>query len=348
MVDGGVGRRIGRWAWHAAMMPHRTTEALMRLDNIEARLQAGSPGNAAAASQVYRGYTDADLVLLHRFAAPSPPAPGFITDYFGVRTRTDYVRGTEGLGGTVRGLPVPDDGWHAETIEYVGLLKAVAGAQGRYACLELGAGWGPWLVAGAVVARRLGIADLRLSAVEADPGHFAFLEQHLRDNGFDPATHRLQCAAVGVADGTARWPHAADPAAQWGSRPIEADGHAGRDHVGRPVAEWVDVPVVGIAGVLREQPHWDLVHIDVQGWEATLCAEAGALLDARVRWLIVATHDAKLHGDVMDQMFRHGWALENEKPPRFTWTDGATALMAMTTQDGTQVWRNQKLISSQR
>jgi hypothetical protein len=85
------------------------------------------------------------------------------------------------------------------------------------------------------------------------------------------------------------------------------------------------------------------VHIDVQGWEVDLCAAAGELLDERVRWLVVGTHDARLHGGLMELMFDRRWVLENEKPPRFVWASGVPSLMAMTTHDGTQVWRNPKI-----
>ena len=46
----------------------------------------------------------------------------------------------------VFGTPVPVGDWHAETIEYVGLLKSVLTARKRYVVLELGAGWGPRVV----------------------------------------------------------------------------------------------------------------------------------------------------------------------------------------------------------
>lgn len=329
-------------------MPDRTTQVLTRLSDVEAALSrlADSSKDQSGEAQIYRGYTAEDLQLLRRYAAEAgvrEGVPGFIVDFLGTRTRISYIRGIEALDGNVRGLPVPDDGWHAETIEWVGLLKSVDQAQGSFTAMELGAGWGPWAVAGARAAHLRGIARVRLCAVEADPGHYAFLLSHFRDNGIDPAQHALVAAAVGVTAGTARWPKIADSSTDWGSRPQRADDSGNSDHVGRSFEEWLDVQVVAFGSLLDRQPVWDLVHIDVQGWEAELCAAEGDRLDARVKWLVVGTHDSKLHGDLIDQMFRRGWCLENEKPPRFTWRQGAPSLVAMTTHDGTQVWRNPAL-----
>jgi FkbM family methyltransferase len=345
-------------------MPHRVTETLRRLDGIEAAikdLRHGLPADTSGGAdgvprsscpspqQIYRGYSDADLALFERFGKLSPkPVDGFVTDFLGVRTRTKFVRGADGLSGAVTGIPVPDDGFHSDAIEWIGLLKSVASARDRYTAMELGAGWGPWVVAGAAAARQAGLEVAHLCAVEADPGHFEFLVQHFRDNALDPSAHRLINAAVGVEAGRARWPKVDDAAADYGSRPLlqTQATDAGRiaDHVGRQFAEWLDVEIVPFEKQLLAQPAWDLVHIDVQGWEVDLCTAAADLLDTRVRWLVVAAHDAKLHGDVIDLMFRHGWLLENEKPPRFAWWAGAPSLTAMTTHDGTQVWRNPKLV----
>ncbi len=297
----------------------------------------------ASDTQTYRGYSASDLRVFDRFAGQVfEPSPGFVTDFLGVRTRTSFLAGLSAPQGAVMGLPIPTDSVHAEAIEWVGLLKSVITARDRFVCMELGAGWGPWIVAGAVAARHLGIPDIRLTGVEADPGHFAFMRDHLRDNGLEPDAHDLVHAAVGVKAGRARWPKNDDPAADWGSRPVIGAAPPA-DHLGRVFASWLDVEVRPFRELLSAQPVWDLVHIDVQGWEADLCRSAAGLMDRQVRWAVVATHDPKLHGDVMQQMHDRGWRLENEKPPRLQWRDDAPSLQGMVSLDGTQVWRNVSL-----
>jgi hypothetical protein len=95
--------------------------------------------------------------------------------------------------------------------------------------------------------------------------------------------------------------------------------------------------------VLRE-PSWDLVHIDVQGDEVEICRSCIDELNSRVRRVIAATHSRKLDGDFLELMFRAGWYLEHEKPAKFAFMPNRTALEAMTTIDGTQVWRNPRLL----
>ena len=167
-VRGGRLAPLGRWAWRSLQMPHRLTEMTQHVRGMDAalaeisrllRANAGGAGAVAAPLQSYPGYRDADLALFERFAPAPPPsgASGFITNFLGVRTRTSFVQGTEGLSGKVLGLPVPDDGWHSEAVEWIGLLKSVAAARGRLTMMELGAGWGAWSVAAAAAARVTGV-----------------------------------------------------------------------------------------------------------------------------------------------------------------------------------------------
>lgn len=358
--------RVARWLWRLALMPHRVTEALSRIKNIEIivkkydqNLVCNTTGGLSAnfrldestsRQQIYKGYSDQDLKIFEKFSGTKQESTeGFITDFLGVRTRVTFLHGLEG-GGSVTGIPVPDDGLHAEAIEWIGLLKSVVSARDRYTAMELGAGWGPWVVAGAAASRKAGLEVAHLCAIEADPGHFEFLIQHFEDNGLDITSHRLINAAVGVSAGKAKWPKVENPAADWGSQPLLEDfknnAEVRADHIGRHFDEWIDVEVLSFEEQLLTQPIWDLVHIDVQGWEVDLCSAAIEALDKRVRWLVVGTHNAKLHGDLIELLFRRGWFLENEKPPRFTWRADATSLTGMTNHDGAQVWRNPHLIPS--
>ena len=83
-----------------------------------------------------------------------------------------------------------------------------------------------------------------------------------------------------------------------------------------------------------------LVHIDIQGWEFELCQAFPEELRKRVAWLVIGTHSRKIDGDLLHLLFDHGWICENEKPSRFVFDQSRHNLEAMTTVDGTQVWRN--------
>jgi FkbM family methyltransferase len=294
------------------------------------------------ALQLFAGYSDQDLAIFSEFVNPEvKPEPGFIVDFLGSRIRATSVwRDARTLEGQVLSVPVPGD-FHAETIEWLGLLKAVRSARDHYVAMELGAGFGPWIVAGGVGARRRGITDIRLYAVEGDPQHFRCLRQHFADNGFEPNQHVLIQAAVGTADGVADWPvlDEASAAESWGNRPIRSDG----DYAGRSFPVTQPVQVIAMRDLVRREPLWDLIHIDIQGDEVEVCRSCIEDLNARVRWLIIGTHSRKIDGDLLELMCRSGWVLEHEKPARFTFFSNPVTLEAMTTVDGTQVWRNPRL-----
>ena len=95
--------------------------------------------------------------------------------------------------------------------------------------------------------------------------------------------------------------------------------------------------------LLRGEPVWDLVHIDVQGQEFALCRAAIRELDRRAARVCVGTHSRKLDGDLYELFWRAGWLLENEAPTRMRFSPGAHSLEALNAGDGTQIWRNPRL-----
>jgi FkbM family methyltransferase len=298
--------------------------------------------------QHYPGFVDEELAIFTRFEREKPsPEPGFLIDFLGARTRaTSLATSQREYAGQVLEIPVPGD-YHAEAIEYLGLLKSVEAAKGQYVILELGAGWGPWLVSGALAARRAGISNIRLVGVEADPQHYEFMQQHLIDNNINPKAHRLLKAAIGAAPGRARWPKVVDAANDWGSRPARVEGNSidvrDANYLPSLVDNYIEVEILDVADIISSEPLWDLVHIDVQGWETRICERAASLMKERVRFVIVGTHSRKHDGEIYDLFHRQGWLLENEKPTQMQFVRGSTELELMNQADGTQVWRNPHL-----
>jgi FkbM family methyltransferase len=170
------------------------------------------------------------------------------------------------------------------------------------------------------------------------------MQQHFLDNALDPAAHRLICAAVGVERGRARWPKIGDLANGAGARPVRDYGSgvdvADAAYMAGALHDFIEVDILPLAELLEEQPEWDLVHLDVQGWEAALCAGCAEALTGRVRWMVVGTHSRVIDGEVIVAMRRAGWVLENEKPTRFTFDPSKASLELMTEMDGIQIWRN--------
>jgi FkbM family methyltransferase len=294
---------------------------------------------------IYTGCSTQDYELIReRFAREVQPEAGFVVDRLGVRTRISSLwNEVQHLNGTVLAVPIPSD-FHAEAIEWAGMLKAVRSARSSFRMMEAGAGWGPWAVASAVAARNAGITDISLMAIEADPGHFSFLRQHLLDNGFDPEKHRLLRKAVGVEQSVARWP-VVDSHNDWGARPISEAGDDGSavDYRGKEFTDTMEIEVAPFASLLTMEPRWDLVHMDVQGEEGIICQATAKQFDERVHWFVVGTHTRLVEGQLLETFAGMGWRLENEKPSRLQVGSDARRAESFLVTDGTQVWRNPKL-----
>lgn len=328
--------------------PNTLAKLHERLQRIENDIQPTplSSGIPYYETQVYPGYTPEDLELIERFRVPQlRPAPGFLVDFLGVHTRASSLLATaRQLDGTVLPIPLPND-YHSETIEWIGLLKSVLAAKSQFVAMELGAGWGPWLISGAAAARQLGIHDVRLCGVEGDKSHFDTMRQHFLDNGQNPDDHMLHQAAAGSEDGVAWWPEVIDPCDDWGLRPIAKEGHNVADEEfetsrGKRLARKVEVKVMSLQRLLEQQPLWDLLHVDIQGGEFDVLKSARRELKSSVRYLIIGTHSRKIEGDLLEMFLNDGWELEREKPCRFKFNSSVNDLVMMTYYDGTQIWRN--------
>jgi len=289
---------------------------------------------------IFLGFSEADADILTRLKDPNAKAqPGFLVDIFGIKTRTANLwPEMQCHDGGFWGVPLPGN-WHWEAPEWIGLIRSVLSAGHRYRIMELGAGWGPAVVSGAVLARLKGISDIHVTAVEADPHHFRFLSQHVEDNGLSPANYTLHEAAVGVRNGSAHWPDSPDSATAFGNRPITKTG----DYLGRSFEKTRKVRILSFTKLLREEPVWDMVHMDIQGTEVAVCRAAIKDLNTRVARICIGTHSRKIDGDIFELFAKHGWVLENEKPTRITFVPNAKTLEAMNSADGVQIWRNPRL-----
>lgn len=282
--------------------------------------------------------TREEVDLLKRFQTTLTNGdPEFVTDFLGVRHRvTSLWPSARALAGSLLDLPIPGD-FHADTIEWIGLLKAICCATEGFSMIELGAGYGTWSVAGAVAAKKLGIQRMDIYAVEADPRHFSDMPTHFRDNDLDPSQSniRLIHAAVGTSSGVIKWPKVYDEG--WGLSTLDATG---RDNEGRHYAETIDIACVSLTELLSVQPEWTLVQFDVQGDEAELIPSSLSMLKERVRWMVVGTHSHEIHNDLLACLGKTGWRLEHEKPAEVVFNPKAATVQAMTVKDGTQVWSN--------
>ena len=293
------------------------------LHSEEFRSQAPTPRRA--------GISKALLDAFPAYAGPG--AEGFFTDFIGTRTRCSFLpRDYAGASGIVEGPPGTERFGVHEAAEWEGALRSVLEARFRFVAVELGAGWGPWLVAGALAAQRLGIREIHLAGVEAASSHYGFMLQHFRDNGIDPAAHLLLHAAAGAQDGVARFPKLDAPSEVWGGQASYGEGAAPEG--------FDEVPSVSVATLLSKLPMVDLLHSDVQGAEGDVLTAAGDALSERVRRIVVGTHGRGIESRLMEFFGTTNWVLEHETPCRIA--QGPTGSLDLAA-DGVQVWRNARL-----
>lgn len=308
--------------------------------------------DAISDNQVYLGIPLSELDLLEKYKAPdAEPRTGFYTDFSGVRTRLSYFGiASHPAEHKVGQIPFPDDALHAEAIEYLAAVVAVEQAQTSFTVVELGAGYGPWLVFCAKAAQRKGISNIRMLAVEADLQRHQLFYDNLRDNGLPlPAESQVavsdeqlregiqvRCIHGAISDKVGSVSFGSQSVLDWGASPIEGQGN--EDYRGITVKTDL-IDTYTIDAILADIHTVDFMHMDIQGFELKSIRASLDALQRKVRVLLIATHSRALEGGIIEMMHDNGWRLMYEKPCKFTpGTD--SELTALTYLDGTQVWMN--------
>lgn len=284
-----------------------------------------------------------------------PPAdPAFYVDWDGIRTRIAMLPwAPPELAGRVNtSLPIPDDGYRSEDVEYASLAAALASARESFRIVEIGAGWAPWAVAGIVQARRRGLRASGI-AVEADEARSSWAMQHAADND-------VQAALIeGTLDDIAA--QLAEPAGDVELRVIRGAGWHTNTTLQFPVldpgdmggAVWTlhgtdvdyrgahlphrDVPAVSIAALLDAPDLTDLLHIDVQGVEFDLVQPTSDAIQRSVRLMAIGTTDRLTEGMLQQHLLSRGWGLAVDVPCTAVFTMTHPTLAGFTVQDGTQL-----------
>ena len=318
---------------------------------MRAAMQPGDPPAAIAAAspsplQVYAGYHADDLQRISRAAqATASLQSDHYIDGFGVKTRFDCVpfASLELLNPARLQCPIPDDGFHAEGIEYVALLDAIDrfAGDGTFCAVEAGAGWGPWLAMAGVVCRTRGVNDIRLIGLEASPERFALMRRHLDFNQLD----QQHGVAVDLFEG-AVWSH--DGVIHFPDSAVEDMGAAASadttdtDYRGHAVSTR-EVSCTRLSTLVGQGQAVDFLHIDVQGAEGEVITSHLEWLNQFARSMMIATHSRPLEGELMLLLSDNGWILQREKPCRFDAGSAIADWCGATTVDGSQYWINGKL-----
>lgn len=297
--------------------------------------------------------------LLESLRCPDLPAAGteFLVGWDGVRTRIAMLPfAPDELAGTVSvDLPIPDDGYRSEAVEYVCLAQALATAKGSFQIVEIGAGWAPWSVAAIVQGRRRGL-QVTATAVEADPQRAGWALRHAEDNGIH--AELISGDPDEIAQHLAGSRRTAElmvvQAAGWHTRttvqfPALDEGDMGGavwtlpgtdvDYRGAHL-DHHDVPTVSMADLLASGSLTDLLHVDVQGVEFELVEATVDTIQAHTRYLAIGTTDRYSEGRLQNLLLPRGWGLAIDDPCTAIFTMTHPTLPGFTVQDGTQLWEN--------
>jgi hypothetical protein len=126
----------------------------------------------------------------------------------------------------------------------------------------------------------------------------------------------------------------------WGARPIREGSADDVDYLSGRVDQFVTVKVLESKQLVLKEATWDMIHMDVQGWEGEICRSCIDALSERARWVVIGVHSRIQESELLRIFHEAGWILEHEKPTQFRYRPSQVNFEAMVTADGTQVWRN--------
>jgi FkbM family methyltransferase len=290
---------------------------------------------------------------IHPTDAPSHPVftkvprwtgsvrPGMTANWLGTVTRSLYDNGNSAPSGKILTPYIPSVG--EEYLEWIDLLESVLQADDTFTMVELGAGWGRWLVDAWSVLRQTGRTDKRLLlvGVEAEPTHFEWMKQHFADNGLDVQRHRLIQAAAAANDGKADF--IIGHADAWYGQAI-ANGTPNQFD-SWPEALVKQVSAVSLATVLKDIPSVDLIDMDIQGAEAAVVESSLDILDRRVKRVHIGTHGGGIEARLRTAFAQIGWSCVYDFPQG---CDSQTPFGVVSFGDGVQSWLNPRFVSPSR
>jgi len=264
--------------------------------------------------------------------------PAWDVNFLGVRTRVAFTAGmARDVPAAARFVETAYPSFDEDYFEWIDVLDAVATATRRFTMVELGAGYGRWLVNAAAAARQCGGFELCLVAVEAEPTHYRWMRQHFTDNGISPESHRLVEAAVSTTQERVSF-QIGEPSA-WYGQAIELNRWRVPSVRRRGLAKrtLMEVPAVTLPGILGDLDEIDLIDADLQGIEADVFESAEALLSEKVKRVHIGTHGARNERRLRRLFAALGWENVYDYP---SGTEVDTPWGRIAFQDGVQTWRN--------
>ena len=222
-------------------------------------------------------------------------------DYLGAATRASYKRGwAKHVHAAGKSLTPSRPAVNEHYFDWTATLTAVARSRGTFRMAELGAGWAPWLVRGALAAKqKSAIKKIELLGIEADTVHFEWMKEHFRDNGLDPDKHHLLHGAAAGQSGTLSFPVIDEPDVVYGASLRGAKA-------GVPCIEVRAYTIPEILAFFSGP--LDFLHVDIQAAEYETLPPAMADLKKGVKSIMIGTHTSEtMHDGLVEQFRSAGW-----------------------------------------
>lgn len=286
-----------------------------------------------------------DTTVLQKFRPWTGTVPsGYFAYFLGNLTRADYWAFTPNIRALYErerveafSTPSVDD----NILDWLIVLEAVAEARGEFTMAALGAGWGRWLVSGALAAKQRGL-PFHLIGVEAEPTHFQWMLEHFRDNQIDPAEHDLMHAAASGTSGEA-WFYFGKPDSWYGQSIVpdaaiaSEPGSMQVEYNGERVQR---VRAVDLSEISARHRRLDYLHMDVQGAELDILSHQPEVLQAKVKRVLIGTHSHEIEQGLRELFTGLGWRAQYDVPLNGRIRANGVEL---TLGDGVQVWINPAL-----
>ncbi len=283
---------------------------------------------------------------------------GYGLDLLGTKVRSLFVAGltTYPAGRKL----TPDPLFDEEYFEWIDLLESVVAAQGSYTMIELGAGYGRWVVrAACALKQRHPGMPCHLIAVEAEPVVYQWMRRHFNNNGIDPNQHLLIHGAVCETPGDVLFyiggPRGGafdrHPSSWYGqflvpSKDLNSDSVPDGQYSGFPVnlhqSGWrsIRVPAVTLAGILKDLDRVDLLDMDIEGHELPAVQLNTEALNAKVKRLHIGTHGKEIEDQLKQLLSAQGWECLFEYTGCST---SDTPYGNISFENGVQSWVNPRL-----
>lgn len=281
--------------------------------------------------------------------------PGWHIDGLGVRTNLAFADTTGwNVQFEVGAIPNFNEGY----FEWIDVLSAVAEAKDKFVMIELGAGFGPWLVVAAAALRQLGSMPCQLIGVEAEPTRYKWMHEHFRTNQLDPLKHHLIQGAVHARGPSRVWFSTGDPSRTYGAAIQSRKGiptiwsHGLRGYIRSLVDRSAKraenkcrpekVKVVSLSKILTKIDIVDLIDMDIQGAEYEVVAEAISLMNNKVKRVHIGTHSESIEQQLHEIFSKNGWTEIFNFGIK---TKATTEFGDIKFSDGVQSWLNPRLVS---